>query len=184
MQKNDGYQILKELKKFKDERGNIDMKAVLEIPRSNRIQEMVAVNEKEVYAVLTIAITRLVDSINILRKPTGDQILDIVDSIVETSAEDQLSIEDVMLFIQKLGRGEYGQLYESLDSIKFFDLFENYREERYQAFRNHKEAKESYYKGLGDGNRSSDERRVESIDWATETKLRNELKSKNEKVKK
>lgn len=64
------------------------------------------------------------------------QIEELTYTVIETSEEDNLSLEDVVLFLQRLVRGEYGANYESMDITKFMEKFEVYREDRYQSIRN------------------------------------------------
>lgn len=85
-----------------------------------------------------------------------DQILDLADAIIDSSHEDFLAIEDVMLFLQGLTRGKYGALYESMDIPKFMEKFEIYRQERHTAYQDLKYEKHVQLKSMGDPERASD----------------------------
>ena len=62
-----------------------------------------------------------------------EQIIDLTDAIIESAGEDQLAIEDLLLFLQGLLGGKYGRMYESMDMPKFFEFFEQYREQRHKV---------------------------------------------------
>ena len=124
------------LREYKTPQGQINFPAIFSINRESRLPAMAKIDLKRTFAVVLVAVTNAMESMNLIRPMNATQIMDLVDAIIETSEEDQLSIEDVMLFLQQLVRGQYGKLYESLDIPKFMDMFEQYREERWQAIRN------------------------------------------------
>lgn len=100
---------------------------------------MAANDPKKASAVVLVALETAMASMNLVRPMNAHQMLDLVEAILESSTEDNLSLEDLMLFLQKLIRGEYGPLYESMDIPKFMDHFEKYREERHRAWKNHQD---------------------------------------------
>lgn len=82
------------------------------------------------------------------------QILNLAEEIIDTSSEDNLSFEDLMLFLQNLVRGKYKIAYESFDIPKFMELFEIYRQERHKTILELRENQHLQFKALGDANRS------------------------------
>lgn len=64
---------------------------------------------------------------------TADQILDLTDGIIDSANEDQLSIEDVLLFLKDLLMGKMGKITQVIDMPAFFEYFEVYRTKRYQT---------------------------------------------------
>ena len=124
------------LREFKTPQGNVNYPSLFQIKREQRLPMMAKTDIKRTAAIVGVGLTAALESMNLIRSMNATQIMDLVDAIIETSEEDQLSIEDVMLFLQQLVRGQYGKLYESLDIPKFMDMFEQYREERWQAIRN------------------------------------------------
>jgi len=87
----------------------------------------------------------------------ADQIVELAETILDSSNEDRLALEDVILFLQGLIRGKYGALYESMDIPKFMEKFEVYREARHQALVRIKEERHSNYVASGDATRWSKE---------------------------
>ncbi|CAB4126224.1 hypothetical protein UFOVP153_24 [uncultured Caudovirales phage] len=124
------------LRDFKTPNGQVDYPSLFKIPVSQRLPMMAKTDIKRTAAIVGVGLTAALESMNLVRPMNATQIMDLVDAIIETSEEDSLSIEDLMLFLQQLVRGQYGKLYESLDIPKFMTMFEDYREERFQSIRN------------------------------------------------
>jgi hypothetical protein len=118
------------LKQYKNQNGVVKFDSLFEIPSTNRLP---ALPVEEILPVLTAGLTLAFETMNLVRGVSDNQLIDLAETILESSSEDNLSLEDVMLFLQKLTRGEYGKLYESMDIPKFMEFFEKYREERWQA---------------------------------------------------
>lgn len=157
IQKQDREKIKECLTPFKNDFGAVKFDAVLSIPRSQRLPELAKSCPKEIAATITVSLGVAFESMNLARPMTVNQILDLTDAILESSAEDYLSLEDVQLFLQGLVRGKYGKLYESMDIPKFMDFFEVYREERFQALKSIQDEAQANYKAMGDQNRTTAE---------------------------
>lgn len=84
-------------------------------------------------AMIVVALTKAFESMNLSRPMNDEQVIELAETIIESSNEDFLALEDVVLFLQGLTRGKYGALYESMDIPKFMLLFEKYRQERHEA---------------------------------------------------
>jgi hypothetical protein len=110
---------------------------------------------KNASMLVTVGLTLAMESMNLKRPMNEIQILDLAEAIIDTAAEDNLAMEDLMLFLQKLTRGEYGAMYESIDIPKFMEKFEIYRQERHEALQNHRYEIEVRYKTMGDTIRQS-----------------------------
>lgn len=121
------------LREYKAPNGSIDYPALFQIKSSDRLPELVKKDYVEILSILTAGLTLSFEAMNLVRPMSNAQIIDLAEAILDSSHEDNLSLEDVMLFLQKLVRGEYGKLYESMDIPKFMDFFEEYREARWQA---------------------------------------------------
>jgi len=104
---------------------------------------------------ITAALHLSMESMNLKRGLTVDQEIDLAEAIIDTASEDNLALEDLMLFLQKLVRGEYAPMYESLDIPKFMEKFEIYREERHQQCRRIREEQHIQYKKSGDTGRTT-----------------------------
>src|ERR1700748_2459317 len=95
------------------------------------------------------AIQLAMESLNLSQGLTTNQIFDLVDNIIDSSTEDYLGLEDVILFLQKLARGEAGKLYKHIDIASFMEMFEKYRQERHLEYIRTKEEHHSQYKIVG-----------------------------------
>lgn len=132
--------------KFKTN-GFVDFKEVLCI--YERLPKRYEVEPELTVTCLTAALFMAFESMNLSRPMNEAQIIELVDTIIDSSGEDNLALEDVVLFLQGLTRGKYGALYESMDIPKFMEKFEIYRQERHQALQNHRYEQHCNFKALG-----------------------------------
>lgn len=138
------------LRRFK-ERGIVAFDKVLAIPSDDRITSLVK-DEKTRYALLiaiTASLKSAFNSVNLSNGMNEDQILDLSDLIIFQSEQDNLSLEDVLLFLQRFVAGESGKLFNRLDIPTFFDLFEKYRQERHEKTLEIREEQHANFKALG-----------------------------------
>ena len=133
---------------FKHQNGAANFPALLCIPSDERIPAMAKHDIRRTSMMITASLTMALESMNLARPMNEGQIMDLASAIIETAAEDNLAIEDLVLFLQKMIRGQYGPMYESMDIPKFMDKFEEYREDRYQSLRNIQEENHAQYKAL------------------------------------
>lgn len=96
------------------------------------------------------------ESMNLKRPMTAEQINDLAEEIVDTANEDNLGLEDLMLFMQGLTRGKYGELYESMDIPKFMEKFELYRQDRHTERLRIRENEHLQYKSMGPTERTNE----------------------------
>ena len=147
-------EINKALEPFKDGAG-YNYPEILSIPE--RLPEMAKNAYNDTLGLITVALTKAFQAMNLVRPMNADQIVDLAETILDSSNEDRLALEDVILFLQGLIRGKYGALYESMDIPKFMEKFEVYREARHQALVRIKEERHSNYLAAGDATRWSKE---------------------------
>ena len=140
------------LKQYKDDYGLVKFENVLSIPKEQRIPALAKQDFMRINMLIIGALTMVFKSLNLKNGLNEFQILDLSEAIIDTSNEDNLSFEDLMLFLQKLTRGEY-EMSETMNIPKFMKIFEIYREERFQQLRNIRLDKESSFKVSGDTNR-------------------------------
>lgn len=140
------------------ERGEIDFKKVLAVPARYRIPGLVATKEgkRAVLSVLTVYIAKAMNQLNLKYPMNADQVATLALTIINQSQQDQLAMEDVMLFLQKLIAGEYGPVEFKMDSPTFFKYFEAYREDRFQANESMKDEQHVNYKSLGKTGKEGD----------------------------
>lgn len=127
------------IKEYKTPAGQPNFPALFGITSEQRLPSLAKEDIKRTAALVGVGVTSAMESMNLSRPMTSVQIMDLTDTIIETASDDNLAIEDLMLFLQKLTRGEYGILYESMDIPKFMEKFEIYREERFLAIQNIRE---------------------------------------------
>ena len=145
------------LSKFKN-RGLIAYDKILAISQNDRIPALVQKEDgrEEVLIALTAALNSAFKNINLRVGLNEDQLIDLADAIIETSYEDYLSIEDVLLFLQKLLMGEMGKIYDRMDIPTFFEKFEIYRQQRHKALIRLREEQHVQNKSYGSPERYSD----------------------------
>ena len=140
------------------EKGVVNYKKTLEIPFSQRIPELIKQEDGRNRVVAAISASILSAFNNIEKaKMSADQILDLTDGIVDSSHEDQLSIEDVLLFLKDLILGKFGKITDKLDMPMFFEYFEKYRDKRYQTLEAIRYEEHLNRKNMGHAPRSSNE---------------------------
>lgn len=86
---------------------------------------------------------------------TADQIVECAHDMVMTTEEDQLSIEDYVLFFKGAKEGKYGKILDRMDQQTVFAMLEEYRQERHRQFVRIKEEKETAYKSQGSTERTN-----------------------------
>ena len=145
LQANDRVEINQSLKPYKTQQGHSNYPALLSIPSSERLPAMAANEPKKTLGLLIVGLTMAFETMNLNRPMNSSQIFELAETLIDTSSEDNLSLEDIFLFLQKLTRGEYGSLYESMDIPKFMEKFEVYRECRHLAMRNLRDEENARY---------------------------------------
>lgn len=164
----DKLEVSLNLKNYKLPNGAVNYDMVLRVPHSDRLPGLVEkVGLKEVHMTLAAAITMALESLNLTKSLSANQIIDLVDILIDTSAEDYLSLEDIMLFLQNLVRGEMGELYATIDIAKFMKSFEKYRQYRHSEYIRLKDEQETQFKSLGKGEKKGFMERDKNIDPKT-----------------
>lgn len=143
------------LRQYKTPAGAIKYKELLSIPTPERISELAKIDFPKTCMIITAGLTLAFEGMNLKRGMNAIQILDLAEAIIDTANEDNLALEDLMLFLQKLVRGEYAPMYESMDIPKFMEKFETYREERHQQLHQLRYELHNQYKTMGDTDKTS-----------------------------
>lgn len=149
-------ELATELRKFKTEKGGINYPVLFKIPKKERIFEMSKIDLTGTIQIISVGISLALENINLKRPMTSSQVLDLAEAIIDESDSDNLALEDLLLFLQKLTRGEYGEMYESLDVPKFMMKFGQYRDERWDAGIKIRDEKDLELKNLGQTDRTSE----------------------------
>lgn len=149
----DKYALNLELRKYKDG-ARINYPALFQIPASERLPAMAKKDPGKTIKLVAVAITLAMEAINVARPMTSHQIVDLAEVVVDSLSDgDSIALEDFMLFLQKLTRGEYSELYEGIDQVKFMARLDQYRDERWNAARDAYYEKHEQYKEMGDKRR-------------------------------
>lgn len=143
------------LREFKEPNGGVNYPAVFNIPTEQRLAKMAENDFGGTLTIVAAGVTLAMETLNLKMPMNALQIVDLSEAIIDTAHEDNLSLEDLMLFLQQLTRGKYNPLYESMDVPKFMEKFELYREERHRAVVQYRENRHLEYKSLGDPSRST-----------------------------
>lgn len=155
MQQGKKNEVSKALRQYKTQEGIVKFDAVLSIPSVQRITKLASIDFDSISMAITVALTLAFEGMNLKRGMNAIQIIDLAEMIIDSSSEDDLAFEDLMLFLQKLVRGQYGTNYESMDLPKFMEKFEIYREERHQELYRILYERHDSLKGLGQQERTS-----------------------------
>lgn len=142
-----------ELRKYKDGR-SIKFGELLKLPNAERIPKLAEKDMRGTVTTISVALTLALETMNLKRGMTATQIVDLAETIVDDSLVDNIAIPDLLLFLQKLTRGEYGELYESFDSVKFMKYFGQFRDERWAEGIRIRDERDLEYKNLGDPERA------------------------------
>lgn len=86
---------------------------------------------------------------------SADQIIECANDMVMTTEEDQLSIEDFVLFFKGAKEGKYGKILDRMDQQTVFALLEEYRQERHRQYLRIKEEKHLALKATGSTERTN-----------------------------
>lgn len=155
MQKGNKQEINKILREYKLQNGSPNFLKLFTIPAGERLPAMAKNDFEGTLDIVLAGVTLAIESMNLKRGLNASQINDLAEEILDSSHEDNLSLEDLILFMQRLVRGQYGELYESMDIPKFMTLFGKYRDERWEEGIKQRDLKHEEYKNLGDPSRQN-----------------------------
>jgi hypothetical protein len=141
------------LKQYKDKSGAINFPAVLSVPSNERLPALYANDFMRATALVVGALTMAFEKMR-FKNMDGGLINDIAEEILNSCDEDNISLEDLVLFLQNMVRGKYGT-FESMSVAKFMNLFDKYRDDRHYALLEYRENEHLQFKSMGDANRSA-----------------------------
>ena len=156
--KGDKGGVFNEMCRYKV-KGEPNHLAVIEhVPVSERLPALAKLyGPEKISAVLNIAITNTLNQFNLRVGMNPDQIAELSYSLIEEAEQDQLAIQDILLFLEGLPKYKYGKVYDRMDMPTFYELFEVYREQRHQEYVNAREEQHAQFKSMGDTNRISND---------------------------
>jgi hypothetical protein len=129
---------------------------VLSISAYSRIPNLTHVyGIEEIHAILSVLLTSFNNSLNLIRPMSKEQIVECAYEMVLTTEEDQLSIEDYVLFFRGAKTGKYGRILDRLDQQTIFSMLEEYRSERHRQYMKIKEERHQSQKAMGPSERTN-----------------------------
>lgn len=132
------------------ERGMISYLKVLELPLTERIPALILEPGKrdEILTALTASLKSAFSNINVRLSMNEDQVVELADMIIDQSHEDQLGLEDVLLFLGDLLQGKMGRVNDRMDIPTFFTLFEEYRQRRHEEMKGFRREIEAQHRAV------------------------------------
>src|SRR5574343_394373 len=112
------------LRTFLTMNGNTNYFQLIRIPSNERIPALAKTNRKEVHQIIAAQIEYSMKFFNLPNGLSLEQIFLLADTIIDDAESDNLSIQDVFLFLQKLSHGKMGTIYNRLDIPALMELFE------------------------------------------------------------
>jgi hypothetical protein len=149
LSENNSAAVKDQLSLYKD-MGMVSYRKVLELSLDERIPALIKKPgvRNEILMALVAALKSAFSNLNLRLGMNEDQIVELADMIIDQSHEDNLGLEDVLLFLGELLTGKSGKIYDRMDIPTFFELFETYRQKRHETMKSHREEQEAQYKAL------------------------------------
>lgn len=128
----------------------VSYRKVLELPLAERIPALILQPGKrdEILTALTASLKSAFGNINVRLSMNEEQVVELADMIIDQSHEDQLGMEDVLLFLGDLLQGKMGRVNDRMDIPTFFSLFEEYRQCRHIEMKSFKAEIEAQHRAL------------------------------------
>lgn len=133
--------------------GDVKWDALLSIPLTERIPGLIhSYGKKTMHKLLVMILKEFTNALPLtkIKKMTDTRIAIAACEVMLTSWEDQLSLEDLILFLQKAKAGHYGAIKNMSHPAQLLTLLEPFRQARHEVYQKMKEAQHNAYKGLGE----------------------------------
>jgi hypothetical protein len=153
--------------------GTTDFNAILSISSEERIVNLSKVDREGLQKVFAAQIAFALEYFNLRYGLSPIQLGILSDEIIDDAESDKLSVQDVYIFLGQLVTGKAGKIYDRLDIPTFMELFENYRQERHEAYINLKFEQDSQYKTYGNPERTTVDTEKELHKTALKEHLKN-----------
>ncbi|HEX2532815.1 MAG TPA: hypothetical protein VHK69_03710, partial [Chitinophagaceae bacterium] len=131
---------------------DIDFDLLLSIPLAERIPALTGeFGKRRMHGLLVTILREFVQAVPLprARKLNDTRISVCACDLMVTAHEDQLSMEDLILFFERAKRGLYGPIKKVLTHSLINELLARFRADRHAAYMKIKEARESELKTLG-----------------------------------
>jgi hypothetical protein len=153
METKNSREISLRLSSFKNNFGSVDHKLTLSVPGIERIPCLIQAKDgrMRVSAVINASLVSAFNNMSVKYGMDDDQTFELAEAIIDTSFEDNLSLEDILLFLNDLVRGKRGEIGYKMDMSTFFKLFEGYRQERWVTLQDVRYEQHAQNKIMGRG---------------------------------
>lgn len=177
------------LKRYKLPSGRVNFSEIFKIPLTDRLISLYKKDFLKTTAILVAAISSAFEKLNLKKKDYGSVVNDIAEDILDNYERDNLALEDIMIFLQKLSRGEYGNI-EEISLSRFNNLFEKYLNERWDEAIRIRDERHEEYKKIGDDNwyerssgRETDNMDMQLKHWKQKVMEKNDEKQLDKRYK-
>jgi len=148
--------LYNEMCRYKEKGEALPMKVIELVPVSERLPALTKTyGAEKISGILSIAITKALNNFNLRVGMNAEQIMQLSYSLIDEAEQDQLAIQDILLFLDGMVKYKYGKVYDRMDMPTFFEMLDKYRDERHLAYMNGKEEAHAQFKAMGDSNRTS-----------------------------
>ena len=106
-------------------------------------------------AIVMAEVTRFLNSYTVVRPMNATQIADCAMTLIATSEEDRLSLNDLVIFFEGAKQGKYGRVLDHIDQHVIFEMLEVYRQERHLVMIRHRQDEIMRHKEPYDTDRAS-----------------------------
>lgn len=155
------YGMIANLVKQQYEQNNkVRFEALLSIPLQDRIPGLMErYGKKTMHKLLLMILREFFFSLSMpkYKKPNETRISILACEVMLSSYEDYLSLEDVILFLQRAKSGQYGIIKDLVDTNKLLSSLEVYRQARHDIYLQLKGEKEAILKQAGPVEKSAAE---------------------------
>ena len=130
----------------------IQFDLLLAIPAEDRIPALAkAFGNKRMHQLLVMIIKAFVYALPIpkYKKLTDTKISVCACDILLAAEEDQLSMEDIIIFFESARKGKYGTLNSLLHHAQIMSMLQTYRQDRHRVYQQIMEKKEAQLKQIG-----------------------------------
>jgi len=149
-------QLVKTLLKTFQQGAGLDFLMLAKIPISERIPALAKQDKRYVHSLIIAQIEYTMKFFNLSNSLSVEQIFLLADQIIDEAGDDNISLQDVFIFLQKLATGKMGVVYNRLDIPSVMEMFDKYRDERVDEIIKIKEEIHINHKAAGDPNRWSE----------------------------
>lgn len=141
------------------EMGVVRHEKTLAIAHEERIPELIKKEDgrAKVSAAIMASLISAFSNLNIKSPMNEDQIFELAEAIIDSSHEDYLSIEDLLLFLRELIMGKLGKIKDKMDMPTFFEHLEVYRQKRWETLQGILDEQHTQIKVSGRNQRRGDD---------------------------